>query len=117
MKEAIFLQSERRHSGHKENDRSLKYIQATKKDSQIITKGKYLMATTKPGNCIPQEKDKCSKGWYKVDVFDEGAILGSLKVKYRIKNTLLQMGKPVVVLSDEDTKYAPTHENILWELW
>lgn len=73
----------------------LDFTQATKKDSQSVTKGEYLMATTKVGKSVEGvlgKRKRSGDKWYSVDIFDEGRELGNLKLKYFVKSTLSEMG-------------------------
>lgn len=89
LREAKYSHAEMRNK-RSQSEKSLDYKQATKKDASEVTKGKYTMATTKPGRCI---EDLRSGGKNeKVDIWSTGAELSILHVRYHMRHTLVGMG-------------------------
>ena len=82
----------------KRTKKFLDYKQATKKDTSLVTRGKYTMATTKPGRCIenlgdrPAGKRKRGDDIESVNIWLKGFELSKLNVKYHMRHTLVGMG-------------------------
>ncbi|XP_028392070.1 uncharacterized protein LOC114516718 [Dendronephthya gigantea] len=77
------------------SEKSLDYIQATKKDTTIVTKGNYTMATTKPGRCIEDLAARTGgkrKRSDEVDIWYKEQEVSKLDVKYHMRHTLVDMG-------------------------
>ncbi len=97
--EAKYSHSEMRHKRSR-SEQALDYKQATKTDTCEVTKGKYTMATTKPGRCIEDNvfkgKRKHSDVPEKVTLWNTGAKLSKLDIKYHMRHTLVGMGIDVL---------------------
>ena len=95
LHKAVYLRNEMR---NKNSHDSLDYVQATKKDASEVTKGKYTMATTKPGRCIENCRKAGSKRKHDdnapqlVSIYKIGEKITTLHVKYHMRHTLVAMG-------------------------
>ncbi|KAJ8321480.1 hypothetical protein KUTeg_000969 [Tegillarca granosa] len=83
--------AKKRQSQKRLQAQSLAFEQANKKDSSLVTNGKYLMTTTKAGRVIH------SRNAFKTtDFWDISSLRSKLTVKYVTKETLQEMGLVVI---------------------